>query len=478
MPAEDLNALVAELRATGGDTPDVEVKAAAGGLPQSLTSTLSALANHPGGGTIILGLDEANGFQPVPLPNRQTLKQGLASKARGFTPPVRLTVRDGEVDGKLVIVAAVHECDPADKPCRVTSTGRAYMRVYDGDYEMSPQEQQAFMAARRPPHADREPVDGARIDDLDRDLLAEWAMTARVRSSALTRFSDDELYRRTGVLDADGRPTVAGMLTFGIHPQQWFPRYVIQAAVLPGAGAGLGARVSEPTLIDGPVPLMLDAAMDWARRTFPRSVEDTASGDVRDRTLFPLTAFRELVANALIHRDLSAWSETLAVEVRLLPDLLTVVNPGGLYGVTVDRLGKESVSSPRNARLISLCQDARTPDGNRVVEGLSTGLQKVAATLAEQGLPAARYFDSGSRFTALLSARVEPAKPPVAPNTTAGRVYAELVAGPLSVADLEDRLQLKGPNIRKVLRELADRGLVTRTGGRGKPTVYQRASGG
>lgn len=261
MVAEDLNALVAELRVTGGDTLDVEVKAAAGGLPQSLTPTLSALANHPGGGTIILGLDETNGFQPVSLPNRQTLKQGLAAKARGFVPPVRVTVRDGEVDGTPVIVATVHECDLADKPCRVASTGRAYVRVYDGDYEMSPQEQQAFVAARRPPHADREPVEGTTMDDLDRDLLAEWARSARARSAALAGFSDDELYRRTGVVDSDQRPTVAGVLTFGIHPQQWFPRYVVQAAAVPGT-SGSGSRIDEPTVIDGPLPRMLDAAMD------------------------------------------------------------------------------------------------------------------------------------------------------------------------------------------------------------------------
>lgn len=165
---------------------------------------------------------------------------------------------------------------------------------------------------------------------------------------------------------------------------------------------------------------------------------------MRDRTLFPLTAFRELIANALIHRDLSAWSETLAVEVRLMPDRLTIVNPGGLYGVTVDRLGKESVSSPRNSRLITLCQDARTPDGNRVVEGMSTGLQKVAVTLASQGLPAARYFDSGSRFTALLAAQVAPKVAPVQPGTSASRVYGELVAGPLTVAELEGRFATEG----------------------------------
>ena len=54
----DLPTVVADLRRAGGDVTSIEVKAAAGGLPESLTSTLSALANLPGGGIIILGLDE------------------------------------------------------------------------------------------------------------------------------------------------------------------------------------------------------------------------------------------------------------------------------------------------------------------------------------------------------------------------------------------------------------------------------------
>ena len=47
----DLQALVDELRAGGGDTSSVEVKAAAGGLPSTVDRSLSALANLPGGGS-------------------------------------------------------------------------------------------------------------------------------------------------------------------------------------------------------------------------------------------------------------------------------------------------------------------------------------------------------------------------------------------------------------------------------------------
>jgi ATP-dependent DNA helicase RecG len=141
---EGLDALVRELRATGGDTASVEVKSAAGGLPASISSTLSALANLPGGGLVILGLDERTGFRPVPLADPEALKQGLAAKARSFSPPVRLTIEDGTVDGAPVIVAQVHECDSSAKPCRIASSGESYLRGYDGDYRLSDLEEQAF----------------------------------------------------------------------------------------------------------------------------------------------------------------------------------------------------------------------------------------------------------------------------------------------------------------------------------------------
>jgi ATP-dependent DNA helicase RecG len=202
---------ISALRTAGGDTASVEVKSAAGGLPTSITPTLSAMANLPGGGVIILGLDERTGFRPVPLTNAQALKQGLAAKARTYTPPVRLAIADGVVDGEPVVVATVHECDRSAKPCRVSSAGKAYLHIHDGNYELSDLEEQAFLAQREPPHFDRRTVEGATAEDLDPELLEAWTAAARERNPrGLGRFGDDtELLRRGGVLGADGHPTVA-----------------------------------------------------------------------------------------------------------------------------------------------------------------------------------------------------------------------------------------------------------------------------
>lgn len=479
MSAEDLSHLVSELRLGGGDTTNIEVKSAAGGLPSSLTSTMSALANLPGGGLIILGLDERAGFRPVPLASPQTLKQGLASKARSFSPPVQLTIGDGVVDGSPVITARVHECDSSAKPCSVAATGESYLRGYDGDYPLSDLEKQAFLAARKHPMFDREPVPGSDASDLDTELITGFLATARDRDpDGIGRFTDDaELLARAGVTTKDGTPTVAGILALGVHPQQWFPRYVIQLAADPLPGDPPSTRARNQVAVSGPIPRMLESAMTWARRNFDTAIVSDPDGTVRDQHAYPLTAFRELIANALIHRDLDHWSAGRAVEVRLRRDRLVITNPGGLYGITADILGHQSVTSARNAQLVAICQYVHSPvSGLRVIEALATGIPIVTAELEHAGLPPARYADTGIGFTVVLRPSTwKAAQAPVpALNTTELAVYNALAAGSRTVADLHTALGLQAPNIRKVLRALADKALIIRHGGRGKATWYER----
>jgi ATP-dependent DNA helicase RecG len=474
---ENLDSLVRGLRASGGDTTAIEVKAAAGGLPVSLIPSLSALANLPGGGTIILGLDERIGFRPVPLADPQALKQGLAGKARAFTPPVRLSIDDGSVDGQPVIVARVHECDPSAKPCRVTATGVAYLRGYDGDFPLSDLETQGFLAARRPPLFDRRPVEGAGPGDLDAELVSSYLATVRERdTTGLGRFSDDaELLRRAGVTVAGGQPTVAGLLALGVHPQQFFPRYVIQAAAEPLPQDSPAVRARNQITITGPIPRMLDAALDWARRTFDTTIVENSDGSVSDQPAYPLLAFREIIANALIHRDLDDWSQAFAIEVRLRRDRLVVTNPGGLYGITVERLGHDAVTSARNGRLVAICQHVRSAGtGGRVIEALASGIPTIAHELSTYALPPAQFIDANIRFTVLLRSTAVAADQRPAPSETELHVYDALAPGPQTVAELETALRLSGPNIRRALRSLRNRGLVHQEGGRGRKTTYRQ----
>jgi ATP-dependent DNA helicase RecG len=476
VPDSLIATLLERLRSAGGDTADIEVKAAAGGLPASLTESLCALSNLPTGGWVILGLDERSGFAPVPLGSVNTLKQGLAAKARSCDPPVRVTINDASVDGFPVVIATAAATASSARPCRVRSTGSAWMRSWDGDIVMSALEEQAFLAARSHPDFDQREVTAAGREDLDSQAVASWKQTAtELDPLGLGRFSGEELLFRGGIIGSGGVPTRAGLLALGVYPQQFIPRFVINLAVQPEP-SNTGVRAVEATTVTGPIPVMLDAAMAWAAKVFARDIRADGAGALRDHWQYPLEAFRELIANALVHRDLDEWSYGEAIEVRLTPDVLRVTNPGGLYGITVDRLGLIGTTSARNARLLEICRYARTTDGARVVETLATGIPRVLATLRANGLPTPSFHDTGIRFTAILRSRpaANHADALGALGTSARIVYSALVSGEQTVTQLAEATSLQPATIRKALRTLAARGLAEQHGGRGQHTVYLR----
>jgi ATP-dependent DNA helicase RecG len=395
--ADAVLALIADLREEGSDTTSVEVKTAAGGMPGDLSRTISAFANTPGGGTVILGVDERSGFAVRGVYDAAQAQAALASMARqALEPPILVEVTSSVVEGSVVVVARVGEAPASLKPVRVKSSGKAYLRGYDGDYEMSKLEEQAFIANRDHPRFDQQAAAGATFDDLDSALLANYTETCRSSSSALAGFSRNELLLRTGVTTPEGGVTVAGLLALGKYPQQFLPNVVVQASVAPRPGDPPGTRASDVRKFDGPLPLIMDELTRWVQRNTRTRVRFGEDGHGRDEPEYPVEAVRELISNALVHRDLGPHAMPYAVSVVLESNQLVISNPGGLWGITVDRLGRERVSSARNDRLLRIAQNVRTIDGRRVVEAIASGIPTVLDSLAKAGMVPPAFHDQVS----------------------------------------------------------------------------------
>jgi ATP-dependent DNA helicase RecG len=112
---------------------------------------------------------------------------------------------------------------------------------------------------------------------------------------------------------------------------------------------------------------------------------------------------RELVANALLHRDLGPHALGMSITLRLEPHQLVISNPGGLFGIRVDSLGS-TPSSLRNARLAELLRFTRDTDDQRVIERLGSGIPTVRETLNDAGMAPAFFHDQGVRFTVRVQA--------------------------------------------------------------------------
>lgn len=404
---DHLDAILSDLRSHRGDTTGVEVKQAADGLSRDIGSTICAFANMPDGGLIILGVSEAGGFSTTGIADPAQMEAGLASVARqSVHPPPFLETVSIDHGGLVVVTARVAPLPPALKPA--TYRGDAYLRQADGDYVMGPADLRMIEVAkfhdREQIASDSVEVAGASRADLDADIVDALLRTARRSSRRLRQLDDEDLLRQIGAITTSGTPTVAGLYALGNFPQGVLPALRVTAAVqLPRDGSG--ARTQNLRVLDGPVPDLLEASMDWVSTNLTTRQVYKADGHLRSEPELPLRAVREAIANALVHRDLGP--DTLGVgrsiDIRLSEGALTITSPGGLRGVTLRQITSSShARAAVNQRLYALAQHLRTADGSNIIEGEGGGMTEILRSTVDADLRRPRLVDTGVQFTTIM----------------------------------------------------------------------------
>lgn len=497
--AQRLEETLALLRERGFDSTEIEVKAARGGLPENLGQTLSAFANMPDGGTLILGVDEKSGFTPVGVDAE--VEAGIASLARnGVVPSPHLDFYPftfkSDNNPLTVLVVAVRGLSIVDRPARYK--GQAYLRQSDGDYRMNDAEQRMVEVAKL--HAeeqvlyDEAPVAHTSIDDLDPTYLETYLSNVRAESRRLAGFAPEKILRAKGLLTAEGQLTLAGLYALGSYPQGVRPALTVTAAVqLP---EGSGARTRNRRDFDGPLPDLLNDLVAWCAQNLPREQRYRQDGHMVDVPLVPLQAVREFVANALVHRDLGPGTlgQGKSVQIRVTPKALFIESPGGLRGLSVEQLkALEHAQAAVNQRLYDAAKYLRTPGGERLIEGEGGGIQEGFAAMAQAGLRPPQLINSGVKFKVILwFDRAEPVAqvPPepveialVVPQVVESQVKLRKNSpyivdalrrdGELSAPELAEQLGLSLAQVRYALRPLLESRYVVMVGGQGShSTVY------
>lgn len=451
--AEEIREIIAGLYLRGGDSAQVEVKRAEGGLPENLPTTVCAFANMPEGGLIILGVDEKNDFHVNGVADPAVVEAALVDQARKTVSPTpRVDTWVVPVGGVVVVVAEVQGLSVADKPA--TYRGKAYLRQSDGDYVMGDNELRMIEVAKlhrdeQVRYDDRE-LPGTSMSDLDEKLLGSFLNTVRSRSSRLSGVSDDaQLLQHMRVTTSSGALTLAGAYALGFYPQGFEPSLEVTAAVR-GARAGTAARTRNLQKFSGPVPVLLEDIMVWMRTNLNRTQVYTDDGGMVDQYEFPLRAVREAVANALVHRDLGP--DTLGVgksiDIRLTDTSLVIMNPGGLRGLTVEQLKGDALARAAvNQRVYAISAYLTTGDGKRVIEGEGGGIMEMFEASRQAGLPSPDLIDSGVQFVVKFWREATPGTQPVKPVE---------VVNPGDFAHL-------GKNVPAVVRELRNPGSTGRT---------------
>jgi len=246
------------------------------------------------------------------------------------------------------VSAEIPGIDVADRPCFYAGKGRlkgSYVRAGDADQPMTEYEIYSFEAFRRKYQDDIRPVEQASLRTLDADALEQYLFKMKAGHPNLSQMKTDEVCELMGIT-REGVPTMAAVLLFGLFPQAYFPRMCVTAVSVPGTEVGQlgpeGERFLDNQRIEGTLTQMLEDALSFVKKNIRiKTIIDPETGKRADREEYPLTAVREAVLNALIHRDYSIHMEGMPIQILLFEDRLEVRSPGGLYGrLRIDQLGK------------------------------------------------------------------------------------------------------------------------------------------
>lgn len=247
-------------------------------------------------------------------------------------------------------------------------------------------------------------ADGAQIRMFHKKRLEQYLdVVKKERKNLAKHVEDDEILELMGVTK-DGLPTLAGVLTFSIYPQAYFPQLCITAVVVPGTEIGNlgedGERFIDNERITGTVPEMLDAAVDFVRRNSRTKTIIGEDGKRYDKPEYPVKAVREAILNALVHRDYSIHTENVPIRLEMYRDRMEIISCGGLYGkITIDSLGKVRPET-RNAALANMLEVLD------VTENRYSGIPTIRAEFKNASLPAPIFSVHHGEFSVVFKNNV------------------------------------------------------------------------
>ena len=268
----------------------------------------------------------------------------------------------------------------------------------------------------RPLLTDARPLRDVSIDALNLDLVAAHVDRARSRG----RYTGDPdlvtyLRDRQCVVEHEGvlHATLAGLLCFGLHPQDWLPQAVVDLGHYRGKrqissevihlekhiGGTLFDQLSRvESYLWGSIRHGMTLASDRPLLTGNGFSEARTDGFERqDLHEYPLIVIRELCANMLAHRDYRQEVFS-ACRVMLYRDRIEWASPGGLPpGVTVQNLLTAQAS--RNPMILGVFYDAG------LVEAFGQGLDTVVAVLEEEEMEPPIFRDTGESFLVTVFGR-------------------------------------------------------------------------
>ena len=431
-----LTFILSEIRS--GESETVEFKSS---FDKETIETLVAFANTKGG-KVFVGVSDSGEVRGIQV-GRETVQSWINQVKLNTSTSIVPDVEVYEIEGKTVVVLDVSEYPI--KP--VAFKGRYFKRVKNANHQLSTTEVVNLHLQSCNTSWDSSLDDQHTETDISLDKVQNFVdMANKVR---VIPIADDPLVvMQKYELLREGRITRAAFLLF-------------MAGESSLTTVELGRFQTETDIKDGArlktdLFSEVDGIMAFIRKHINRAYIITGKPQRDERWDYPLDALREIVLNAVIHRDYASSSDSI---VKIFDERIEIYNPGKLPTfLTIEKLlAGEYRSSIRNRRIADMFKEAG------LVEKYGSGIRRILEGFAEYGLPAPRFQEISDGFMVTVC-RADTATQKTTQKTTQ-KLLDLLVENPhLSKRELAELLAISEDGVKYQLLKLKKSGRIRRIG--------------
>jgi ATP-dependent DNA helicase RecG len=285
---------------------------------RDIGDTLVAFANADGG-ELFFGVEDEGTVTGIPHKEDLILAMVNAPKTHVHpdTPLPGPSVSRFTFDGVTVLYFQIAK---STTRVHLTAEGRCVQRFDKENRPVAAEDIQYGRQERASREYDREYIDGARVSDLDVDLLQRVSrLIAGAQSpEKFLQYVDLAEYRSEGL--ALRR---AALLLFAKDMSRWHPRCQVRIARVSGTELGVGKAYNiesrDDHIVRGNILRILEIAWDTLRPYLART-RLVDSGMFAESLVYPEDACLEAFVNAVVHRDYSI--EGKGIEILVFDDRL------------------------------------------------------------------------------------------------------------------------------------------------------------
>ena len=217
------------------------------------------------------------------------------------------------------------------------------------------------------------PIPNIKIDDLENDAFKLFRKKAsdsgRLDKESL-EVTNETLLQNLHLFEGENLNRAA-ILAFHPDPEKWVTGAYVKIAYFENE-----ADILYQDEIHGPLLLQVEKTMELIYSKYMKALISYDDIYRKETFFFPRAAFRELLLNAVIHKD---YLSTTPIQIRIYKDKIRLWNDGGLpKEVPLENLFKEHISKPCNPNLANVFFKCG------MIESWGRGFEKIANYCAEE----------------------------------------------------------------------------------------------